>query len=198
MTSHQSTTPANIPATTSVVDAADKCRWDTLNFPKCNFKLDDFASWLDSVRAQLCTRKASFLLKQRETGDDHLQEMCLLALKSSLPIAKRPTFASYQNFTDAFKALEQHYEAARRAAALSKQSELTNMFMQASETVASYIDRAAALWGALMVSCTCYRLECEDLRLRIGASVASLICPCCGLTRDSVHARSRPWWSRSW
>jgi hypothetical protein len=123
-----------------------------LNFPKCNFKVDDFASWLDSVRVQLLTRKVSFLLKKREPGDDHLQEMCFLALKSALPIAKRPTFSSYDNFTDAFKALEQHYEAARLAAALSKQSELTNLSMQASDTVVSNFDRAAALWGAFQGS----------------------------------------------
>jgi hypothetical protein len=74
-----STTTTSLTTAASQVVAADKCRWDTLHFPKCNFKLDEFASWLDTVRTHLYTRKASFLLRGRITGDDHLQEMCLLA-----------------------------------------------------------------------------------------------------------------------
>jgi hypothetical protein len=146
------TAPTSAPSATDVVDQADRCRWDTLHFPKFNFKLDDFASWLDSIRTQLYTRKASFMLSGRVSGDDHLQEMCLLALKAALPAAKRPTFSSYKSFTDAFKALEQHYAAARKAASLSMQSALTNMVMQSSETLPAYLDRAAALWGALVDS----------------------------------------------
>jgi hypothetical protein len=133
----------------ALIEAADKCRWDTLHFGKRTFTIDDMPSWLDSIRAQLYTRKSSFLLKSRVSGDDHLQEMCLFALKAALPASKRPTFSTFTSSYDAFKALEKNSEAARRAAALSKQSELTNMSIRSSETIISYLDRAACLWGPL-------------------------------------------------
>jgi hypothetical protein len=78
-------------AAAALIEASDKCRWDRLHFGKCTFTTDDMPSWPDSIRAQLYTRKSSFLLKSRVPGDDHLQEMCLFALKAALPAAKRPT-----------------------------------------------------------------------------------------------------------
>jgi transposase InsO family protein len=136
----------------SLVAAAEACRWDGMQFGTCNFKLEDMESWLDSVRAQLYTRKASFLLSGQIPGDDNLQTMCLLALKASLPAAKRPLFSSYQTFSDAFEALVEHCSSAKQSAALQKQSELTNLTMLASETLVSYLDRASALWGSLQGS----------------------------------------------
>jgi hypothetical protein len=134
------------------IAAAEKCRWDTLNFSKCSFKLDEMPSWLDLVRTQLYTRKAAFLLTQRIPGDDLLQEMCLLALKSALPAAKRSSFGSSHSFTEAFQALVKNCEAAHKAAAISKQAELINLRMHSSETLSTYIDRASTLWGALVGS----------------------------------------------
>ena len=74
--------------------------------------------------------------------------MFLFALKAAVSAAKRPTFSAYTTFTDAFQALDAHYVTTRRAASISKQSELTNLSMSASETITAYLDRAAALWGA--------------------------------------------------
>jgi hypothetical protein len=88
-----------------LVAAAEACRWDTLCFGSCSFKLEEMQLWLDSVRAQLFTRKASFMPSCRVAADENLQQMCLLALKAALPVSKRPTFEHYTCFTDTFKAL---------------------------------------------------------------------------------------------
>jgi hypothetical protein len=139
------------PANTEVA-AAEACRWDGLHFGKCTFILEEMESWLDSVRANLYTRKASFLLTGSLPGDENLQTMCLLALKAALPAAKRPMYQSYNNFTTAFQALVKNCESAKKSAALTKQVELINLIMHSSETLVSYLDRAAALWGALQGS----------------------------------------------
>lgn len=149
--SHPST-PATATASADPVTAAEACRWDGLHFGKCSFKLEDMESWLDSARAHLYTRKAAFMLKGRQPGDENLQTMCLFALKAALPAAKRPLYSSYDNFTAAFDALVENCESAKKAAALNKQAELTNMSMLSSETLVAYLDRAAALWGALQGS----------------------------------------------
>lgn len=147
------TQAAAVEISTGLVAAAEKCRWDTMNFAKFTFKLYDFASWLASIRAQLLTRKAAFLLQSpRQPGNDHLQQMCLFALKAALPVAKRPTFSTYTTFTEAFQALEAHYDTTLRDASIFKQSELTNLSTSASETITAYLDRAAALWGSLVGS----------------------------------------------
>jgi hypothetical protein len=145
-TSTNTSAAANSPA--DPVPAAENCRWDGLHFGTCTFQLEEMGSWLDSVRAHMYTRKAAFMLTERKPGDDNLQNMCLLALKAALPAAKRPLFQSYDKFTAAFKALVQNSESARKAAALNKQAELVNMSMKSSETLVSYFDRAASLWGA--------------------------------------------------
>lgn len=135
------------------VEIAEACRWDSLAFGKCTFKLGEMDSWLDAVRTQLYTRKAAFMLDgPRKTGDAHLQTMCLLALKASLPTSKRPQFESYKDFTSAFKALVAQCKSATDAAALTKQSELTNIYMKSSEALTAYIDRASELWGSLVGS----------------------------------------------
>lgn len=138
--------------TPTAVEKAEACRWDGLSFGKCTFKIGEMDSWLDTVRTQLYTRKAAFMLSGRKSGDDHLQTMCLLALKASLPTSKRPQFDSYKSFTDAFKALEAQCKSATDAAALTKQAELTNICMKSSETLTSYIDRGSELWGSLVGS----------------------------------------------
>jgi hypothetical protein len=96
-----SQTTSTVPPGSAVPDAegiaaAEKCRWDNLNFGKCSCKLDEMPSWLDLVRTQLCTRKAAILLTESITGDETLQEMCLLALKAALPVAKRASFGSFK------------------------------------------------------------------------------------------------------
>jgi hypothetical protein len=86
-TGTQAVIPTPAAVSSSPVAAAEACRWDGLQFEKCTFKLEDMESWLDSVRAQLYTRKAAFLLSGQVPGDDNLQIMCLLSLKASLPAA---------------------------------------------------------------------------------------------------------------
>jgi hypothetical protein len=152
-----SQTTSTVPPGSAIPDAkriaaAEICRWDTLNFGKCSFQLDEMPSWLNLVGTQLYTRKAAFLLSERVTGDDTLQEMCLLALKAFLPVAKRASFGSFKSFTETFQALVKTSEAANRAAAIFKQAELTNLSTRSSETLTAYIDRASALWGALVGS----------------------------------------------
>jgi hypothetical protein len=158
-TSPQPDTPpasAPAPATTlsdaHLVAAAEACRWDTLRFGSCSFKLEEMQPWLDSVRARLFTRKASFMLSRRAAGDENLQQMCLLALKAALPVSKRSSFEHYTCFTDTFKALVSTCDAVKRATALSKQAQLTNISMKSSESLVSYLDRASVLWGSLLGS----------------------------------------------
>jgi hypothetical protein len=135
--------PAPVPTLSDahLVAAAEACRWDTLRFGSCSFKLEEIQSWLDSVRAQLFTRKASVMPSCRAAGDKNFQHMCLLALKAALPVCKRPSFEHYTCFTDTFKALVRTCDAVKRATALSKQAQLTNISMKSSESLVSYLDR---------------------------------------------------------
>jgi hypothetical protein len=109
----------------------------------------NFLEWHQSVEKSFITRRARWLLTDRLTGDDELNEIALSVLLGSLSSKFKHLLRNQTSFPIAFKALCDHADIQMKARLDILRREISTV-TQSDRSVADYIDHVSAKHDAFL------------------------------------------------